>query len=273
MNKKMYVILSIVIVIILLITFLVFGKNANSNHNEDKPNITEKISLKDKLKINLTSYEWKSDVMLNDIKEFSAFGLLITNQGELYRYSINKLFSNNQNTQKVETDKKFNRFINGALITVDNKIYGYIEETNKFVERMDGWTGGFVYNVFDKYNNMFQFGNPYLTSNIMYSLVENNIYYNIILNSQNNSIELFDKFEFGTDEIFIRSYSQALKTNKAYYKYGMINTNDYNKYADVTPIYGPVKISNISNLYSEILYFDGTILIFKDDINHIYLFE
>ena len=223
-------------------------------------------------KNNFPSLEWKCDIPLQDIIDFSEFDTkFITKDGDLFEFSYNQLFSNEKYCKKIDSNMKFTRFLNGAIETTANKIYGYSE--GKFIEKLSAWTGAYDYNVYEKYPNSFLFSKVNDRSsydiNYQYAVVKNNIVYDINW----DSLKLTEIDRLADDEEYIGSYYQILKTNKNFYNYNIINNEECKKYADIECKYGLSRIDEISDLYDEIYYFNGKKIIFKNDLNNIYFFD
>ena len=64
-----------------------------------------------------------------------------------------------------------------------------------------------------------------------------------------------------------------IKTDKSYYKLGIKNQEECNKYEDVEPVFGLVKLEQISNDYKLIKYFNGNYIIYNDDPNNLYIYS
>ena len=220
---------------------------------------------------NSVKYNWDCEVSLNNIKDISLFSnMFISNDGMLYEFDLLKEYSTTKNhCKKIETDKTFDKFINGAIISTDKKIYAYLDGV--FEERIYGWTGAFHYDLFD-YNENVIVLNLFLDSNPKYGIVKDNKVYGYDTNSFNSDDIKTEKelYSFAADEYFIGIYGSYIKTNKAYYKYGIINKKDCDKYADIECVYGIVKDELVTNSYDKIFYLNNRYIIFKNDLNHIY---
>lgn len=268
MNKMSKILISVIIVLVLTGCNNKTNSNLNNetNNNIDK---SESLNNKNDIKNKYQKFEWKCDIGLSDIKDISGFkSMFITNDGKLYEFSLDRPFSNEKYCKKIDTDKRFVRFINGTIITDENKIYAYTDN-NEFVERMSGWTGGFDYSLFDKYDNLILFSK--FGINHDYAIVEDKevsiIKYEIehYPNTYTESIGFLN-----SDEEYIGGFYRILKTTKNYYVYGEINEEECNKYVDIKCEYGLKRVEEISNQYDNILYYNGKFIIFKDDLNNIY---
>lgn len=217
------------------------------------------------------SFEWKCSVILDDIINFSGFdNKFITKDGELYNYSFDQLFTNNDYCKKIDTTYKFKRFINGSIVTTDNKSLAYVD--GKLIENY-GWTGGFDYELLKLHNDLFELHR----NNGILDLAGISYYgYNdgnkvILYNYNVNKIE--EKYELSDGEEFVEGYYHIFKTNKKYYYNSIINKEECNKYADVECKYGITPIDDINKVYDKIYYFNGKILIYNHDKNHVYMYR
>jgi len=261
-------------IFILMVLFFICSCSSNkksvesTDENYDKENefINELL-----VRNNSNRYDWNCEVSLNDIKDISVFSnMFISDDGILYEFSLIGEYSTTKNNcLKIETDKKFEKFINGSIISNDKKIYGYFD--GEFVERMYGWTGAFNYDLFD-YNENVVVLNLGLDSNPKYGVVKDNKIFSYDTNSFNSDDIKSEKelYTFSSDESFVGIYGSYIKTNKAYYKYGIINKNECDKYVDIECEYGIVKDELVSNLYDEIYYINNHYFILKNDLNYIY---
>ncbi|MBE5806552.1 MAG: hypothetical protein E7313_07620 [Clostridiales bacterium] len=268
------------IVLFFMMIIIITGCSSNSAINNGKSNISDsqnEINIsEEKLKSQYGSMEWKCSVPLNNISDISGFDhMFITKNGDLYLFSFTQLFSStNDYCKKVDSDYKFERFINGAIVTIDNKLLAY--HNGNFVERMVGWTGAFDYSKFDQYSNMILFSKNF-DPNQNYAVVEgkevfelNNIYDNEYVPIGVNKVKIG---QLNNTENYVGGYYQIIKTTENYYMYSIINKEQCDMYADVECEYGLKRIDDISDEYENILYYNGKYIIFKDDINHIYTNE
>lgn len=259
MNKRRNIIFLIILVLSIMLTGC---SNSKDNKEEKKP----KEEVNEYVKHQFTKYEWKCSIPLENIKELNyKTQMFITNDGDLYEFDFNGKFStNDDHCRKIESNFKFVKFIQGAVITTDNKIYGYDDYNKEFVERMSGWTLSFNYSLYDYNQDVFVIGETSL-------VVEGKNVYSFELPET-----LENKTFIGTlndDEEFVRGYHRAIKTTKRYYKYEIISTDECINYVDVECKYGIRPIEEINKDYDKIYYYDGYYLIYKDDLKHIYCDE
>lgn len=268
------------IIIFLICCICLTGCSSNPTANSSKSNVSDpsnNINISEQnLKSKYSSMEWKCSVPLNDISDISVFDhMLITKDGDLYLFSFTQLFSStNDYCKKVDSDYKFKRFINGAIVTVDNKLLAY--HNGNFVERMVGWTGAFDYSKFDQYSNMILFSKNF-DPNQNYAVVEGKEVFELINIYDNEYVTIgVDKVKIGqlnNTENYVGGYYQIIKTTENYYMYSIINKEQCDMYADVECEYGLKRIDDISDEYENILYYNGKYIIFNNDMNHIYTNE
>lgn len=268
MNRKLFY------VVLLSICFLISGcsNNSNSSSTLEEHKDNENKNVKEVLsRVRNTSYDWNCEVPLNEIKDIgSANSMFITNDGLLYEFNLMQKYSTtNNNCRKIDTDYRFKRFINGAIISTDNKIYAYYN--NEFVERMSGWTEAFNYDLFD-YNENVMILNGEFDINHRYGIVKNNKVYTydkgyITQVDIKNEEEIFS---IPSDETVIGLYESYIKTDKAYYKYDIVNRNECNTYADIECEYGIVKDEVLTKVYDDIYFINNNYIIVKDDYKKIY---
>ena len=104
--------------------------------------------------------------------------------------------------------------------------------------------------------------------------VENNSIYKVV-SQQKGSGTIYNTpvliHEFSNEQIMSLE-GKVFKTDKAYYKIGIINQEECNKYEDVKCEEGFLKIEDISNDYKNIEYFNGNYIIYKGDTN-LYIYD
>lgn len=208
-----------------------------------------------------TEYDWNCEVSLTNIKDINInYMRFISKDGDLYEFDLEKKFSStNNNCKKVDTDIKFERFIASTIISKDNKIYRY--ENSKLLERPLEYTGGFQYDYFDKNNNYVIFS---YVNNIGGFIKDNKVYVYKLSNNDSTIISEKEIYKFADDEYYIGTYGELIKTNKAYYIYGITNKKECSDFADVKCEYGIVKDEELTNAYNDIQYTNDYYFIFKD---------
>lgn len=254
----------------------------------------DKIASGEYLDIEAIKYskiDWISDVPLSEIKHIKHSGmwniqpnLFITKSGELYEFSKNKLYSNEQVCKKVETELTFSRFQLYAsdrdlsvIVSTDNHLYEYNDTFESYQDfYLPHWT---LQNEMIQQHPMnygeYHFGaiNYYL-----YYYAESNDVYLYKAERATSSLELvfltdsvLDSFPEG--ETCLAVEGKIFITDKAFYKIGIKNQEEVNKYEDVEPIYGLIRLDTISEDYSKIAYFNGEYIIYKDDPDHLYIYR
>ena len=227
--KKMFL-------IILIMVLFITGCN-----NNEKP-INNDVVEKQFVKIDeLNKIDIKCDVIADIVDYGNIDGLFITKDGDLYQISYDKLFSNDSNCKKIESDKKFKRFIRGAIIDSNNDIYSYDNGKNIVVKNNHNITMPYLLDKISKND----YDNIIYEWNYDYNDYERYFYYDVDTNSiyeySNKNYKKSENamFNFETDEIVEYITYNGIKTNKAFYTQGRIaeNANECEKYVDVECIY------------------------------------
>lgn len=242
-------------------------------------------------KIKYSSIDWISDVPLSEIKHIKHGGmwniqpnLFITTSGELYEFSKNKLYSNEQVCKKVDTELTFSRFHLYAndrdlsvIVSTENELYEYDDTFEPYQESYLPLQ--MLQNEMLQQHPMnygvYAFG---ATSYYLYYYAESNdvyLYKAAPNNSESKLILLNDSVldSFPEGETCLAVEGKIFITDKAFYKIGVTNQEEVNKYEDVEPIYGLIRLDTISEEYSKIAYFNGEYIIYKDDPDHLYLYR
>lgn len=261
----------------------------NGNIPEEQEKL-DKITNKEYLdleKIKYSKIEWISDIPLSEIKSIKDNGMMeiqpkmfITKSGELYEFSTQKKYSNEQVCKKINTDVKFDRF---NLFANDRDLSIIISTDNQYYYYQDGKFKNYFTNdstLLRKINNEHPNNYGYWQGgstdyDIYYYIEENNIYeYKLDVTT--------DKHKFVSDTIidtipenenFVSLEGRIIKTDRSYYELGIKNQEECNKYEDVEPVFGLVKIEDISNEYNKISYFNGNYIIYKDDSKNLYIYR
>lgn len=263
----------------------------NGNTPEEQKKL-DKIANKEYLdtkKVKYQKVEWISNIPLTEIKCIKDNGMMniqpkmfITNSGELYEFSTEKKYSNEQVCKKIDTDVKFDRF---NLFANDRDLSIAISTDNQYYYYVDGEFKDYYINdatlrkINNEHPNNYGYYNGGATSYDIYYYVDgNNIYeYKLKINYHGGS-----KYTLVSDEIidtipenekFISLDGRIIKTDKSYYKLGIKNQEECNKYEDVQPIFGLVKLEDISSEYNKISYFNGNYIIYKEDSNNLYIYR
>ena len=250
----------------------------------------DKIANNEYIDFNNIKYrkvEWISDVPLNEIKTIKDNGMMniqpkmfITNSGDLYEFSTEKRYSNEQVCKKVDTNEKFDRF---DLFANDRDLSLIISSNDKYYYYIDGEFKNYFVDdsLIHKVNNEHRInyghyeGGPE-SYRIYYYIDNNDIYEYKFKINMNGSFETISNEIIDTipaEEKFISLEGRILKTDKSYYKLGIKNQEECNKYEDVEPVFGLVKLEQISNDYKLIKYFNGNYIIYNDDPNNLYIYS
>lgn len=247
-----------------------------------------------KYKTKYQKYEWKCDVSMKEIKTIKDNGMMdiqpklfITKNGDLYQFSLEKKFSNEQNCKKYETEIKFDHFFiypndRDLSVIVGNNNKYYSTNDNKELVEFCAEHCAYAYkkSVSDmdkKYPNsygkwIFNSSNGDFFDRLFY-LKDNKIYtydYQV-----GDTFKVLGEKEYSSlpdDELFVSIEGRIIKTSKAFYKIGIINQQQCSQYEDVDCVEGLLKLDEISNHYNDIDYFNGNYIIFKND-NNIYIYS
>ena len=247
-------------IILIFISLMIFGCSTNEiKTTEGKENREESEIIE--YKLNLFKYNVVCSEIQN-IKQYSANGgLFLTNDGQLYRLSIGKLFSNEKNCLKVDTDIKFKRFINKSLISEDGSLYYYEEYNDGNIAKATLENGGStdIYKkMYNKYKDIYYFGFDSDRGESIYIKKDGNKIIRIIGSGDSG----FKEVVLGTipeNETIIEIYNNTIKTNNSYYVYGITNKIECDKYEDIKCNYGIIKNVSASEIYEELKYFQNGI--------------
>lgn len=271
----------------------IYIKYLEVNGNIPEEQLTlDKIAKNESLDFKKNKYnkiEWISDVPLSEIKCIKYNGMVdiqpnmfITKSGELYEFSTQKIYSNEQVCKKIDTDIKFDRFHLFAndrdlsiIISLDNKYYYYYD--GKFQNYSYIINSSLLHKINDEHKNNFGlYDMGQISYDIYYYIEGNNVYEYKLKYTNNGNKELVSETIIDTlpeNENFVSLEGRIIKTNTSFYKIGIKNQEECNKYEDITPIYGLVKLENISSEYDKISYFNGNYIIYKDDPKNLYIYR
>lgn len=213
--------------------------------------------------------KWDCEIKLDKIVDFSTYAhqnYFIDIDGSLYQYTDNgQLFSNDKNYKKI-SDDKFVRFLRYSAITSNNKI-GNMENG-----RVEFYPNGIncyvIQEVLDKNPSLITFS----YGNFPLCYVRNKEVYAV----RSNLSDIYDDTLIGvlqSDEEFIGGYGNVIKTDKNYYYSDIVNQDELDKYVDAERKYGFLRMDAVSDAYDEIQYYNGNMIIFKDDNEHIYYLQ
>ena len=261
----------------------------------DEQEKLDKIAKNEYLDLNSIKYtklKWKSDIPLADIKCIKDNGMMdiqpkmfITTSGELYEFSTDKIYSNEQVCKKIDTDVTFDRF---SLFANDRDLSIIISTDNQYYYYKDGEFQDYFINdnsirkINEEHPNNYGYYQGGATSYDIYYYIENNNIYEYKIKPYYDPYSQSLKHEFISDGIidtiqdgeeFVSLDGRIIKTNKAFYKLGIKNQEECNKYEDVEPIFGLVKLDKISEDYNKIKYFNGNYIIYNDDPENLYIYS
>ena len=245
-------------------------------------------------KIKYSSVDWISDVPLSEIKHIKYNDSMreqpksfITKNGEIYEFSTEKIFTNEQVTKKIETNINLDRFHiydNGynssSLIATDGTIYYFTQSTP--ITNIEKMYSASKCNLIKQMTSNYPLNYGDLewgpvNYSIYYYVKDNQVYYYKARYVDSLSPLIVENDEvfatFPDGETCLAVEGKIFITDKAFYKIDVTNQDDLKKYEDAKPIYGLVKLESISNEYKKIAYFNGNYIIYKDDPNHLYIYR
>lgn len=210
----------------------------------------------------------------NELKEAKEIrsNLFITKNGELFLLSADKLFSNNKNCKKIDTNIKFDKYFGSyygstaIILGEDGNLYEIHEDYNVYRSNEDSFPPKSIRNkLFFTHYGYFE----HLDNKISKYKVFSNPY-NIFDNTENSDELLLDDNE----KIMYLSPNSIITSKSIYYLEKIItNKEECNKYADIKCNYKIVwKETNefIKNKLSNILYYtinSDTFTIIDTDLN------
>ena len=264
------------------ITLIIFGifLITGCEKKIDANNMNELDKL-EKLKDKFESVEWSCEISVSNIKTIKDNGMMeiqpkmfITNDGDLYQFSVDKKYLNGTNCKKYDSNEKFDDFY---IFPIDRDLSLFVTTTGDF-KYLDK-AGNLVdfYSIFIKkyhsyieklYNdnryNYVKYIMGYDSYYNVYNIKDNKVFLKQISSSGYYKNE--DLFaEFPNNENFISLNGKVFKTNRNYYKVGITNEKECNEYEDVNCIEGIVKFNDLEDEYDNISYFNGNYIIFNGD--------
>ena len=277
MSKKR---LLIVLFIVLSSIFLFGCDNKNeSNINHNSTNTQQK---------KYKSIDWNCEIALSDIKTIKDNGMMdiqpkmfISKDGDLYQFSLEKKFSNEQNCKKYESNKKYDKFYifpndrDLSLFVTTNGKFKYLDNDRNLVDFFSVYNESYSAYMVKLYNNnpdsYVEYVMGYNSYYNVYTVKNNKIYLKEITTLGKNINETIFS-EFPNNETFISLEGRIFKTDKSFYRIGIINQKQCSEYEDVECTYGLLKIEDISADYNNIEYFNGNYIIYKND-RKIYIYS
>ena len=289
----------IAILLMISLIFILFGCTTNNTPDAPSSDTSSNVTLEETEPFEYLGHpvDWISDIPLSEIKSIKRKAvndtqpnMFITKSGDLYLFSTDKLFSNEQTCKKVDTNLKFDRFYllfndrtESIIISSDEKLYSYDENDNQ-IKLYDLGSGKefFTSKYLKNHSNIYgeeqggYINNYHVNYYVYYYIEENSLY------KATYSDEYYPDLTFVSEtiidtipegETFISLDGKVIKTDKAFYKVGVKNRDEVDKYEDVEPIEGLEKIEDVSEQYDDIAYFNWSFIIYKDDNEHIYQYS
>lgn len=221
------------------------------------------------------SYYQKVNVKCDEIKDIKDyyFGYFITNYGELYKFSYDKVFSDTDtNCKRINTNIKFIKFIDGGLLDENNNIYVIDKDDNLslFTFQPGYMPMPYLNDIAKKeYINVSRTMKPNDNIHIYFYYSENKVYklkddFNTEADVEENAI-----FELKKDETISYIVDATIKTNKNFYIYKSVITNkdECNKYADIECNYENkfYEIPELSN--KKFLFYKSGMILVDNELN------
>ena len=245
--------------ILVFVSLTIFGCSTNNSKETEVKNKKSDIEIIEE-KLNAFKYNITCSEIQN-LKQYSVNNnLFITNDGQLYKLSIEKVFSNETNCIKVDTNIKFARFINGSLVSADDSLY-YYNNDGQVVKAIYGNESlvDIHKKIFNKYKDIYYFGYDSNRGDGIYIRQDGNkiirIFVSDIMLNTKFKEELFG--EIPEEETILGIYNNTIKTNIAYYVYGVTNQTECDRYEDVKCNYGIVKNDLASDIYDKLKYYQN----------------
>ncbi len=231
----------VILVMTLMIAIEMTGcSRKNNNIISENQNQEDNKELSGFIKSNINCDALKNIVDFNNYQS-----LFITSNGELYQISIYdaRLFSNGTSCKKIESNKRFVKFIKSGILDSQNDIYYFNSDSSK-LELYNPSIGDTLMpnNIYgtvskDKYKNIMysraaEFGSDNLSLYLYYDEAKKSIYgysrdLSQIIDMPVYSLSENEYIEYVIDDV--------VKTNKAIYVYGehILNKSECEKYIDV----------------------------------------
>jgi hypothetical protein len=262
------------------------GKNVTSQPESDATE-TESF-VKDELHDEYQKIEWISDIPLSEIKCIKDNGsmdiqspMFITKSGELYEFTTNGIYSNEQVCKKIDTDIKYDEFYlypndRDLSLIISNEGEYYYLDNDKELQTYDYDYDGLIHKINNEHpNNYGRWEGGATDYDIFYYIEDNKIYqskYESLLSGSHEFVseDIIDTIPEG--ESFVSLEGKIIKTDKNYYILGITNQEECSKYVDTEPVLGLVKLEDVSSEYDKISYFNGNYIIYNDDMSNLYIY-
>ena len=300
-KKRIFLIIIILIIIltIILATLLISHKNSEITTDDKKIEQIDELTLSLKEDGYDQNGDYNYDIScFNDVKlilrgNHSNNTYLIHNNGEVWEYNFPKIFTNNMNTLKLNT--KIDEKIDVAFIDSDDNIW--FVSSGKLI-KLDTTNDKKTEENGDSLNSVIFRGNEFISAykKNSFDAIYNIGYYSSLLIQKDNKLYSYnyvDDYEGVYDSNGNKSkynpYSEEylldinidlntekieyidqdfIKTSNGYYKKGIINQEEVDKYADVKEQRGYIKLKS-SQYINDIIYMDSRIAITNDRIYQI----
>lgn len=255
--KKIFKIIVIIVIVIVVLIGAVFGytKIKQSMMNNERRNtmtLMEYIKTHESPVLYFVSKELKCDA-LDNIKLLTS-DRLITKDNEIYDISFDKLFSNNQNCKKIETNINISNIRDGFIFSKDNKFYNisdfeevgitdrlqiYLLDKNiiKIIESDYDEINGKINLLVFKNNNIYkQTYNLNLANGNRIITFENEELYKSLEEYGNIKHITFEPHLYTNSDKNIQLWKSTIKTiisDKGYYYLNEVKTDECTKYVDI----------------------------------------
>lgn len=255
--KKIFKIIVIIVIVIVVLIGAVFGytKIKQSMMNNERRNtmtLMEYIKTHESPVLYFVSKELKCDA-LDNIKLLTS-DRLITKDNEIYDISFDKLFSNNQNCKKIETNINISNIRDGFIFSKDNKFYIisdfeevgitdrlqiYLLDKNiiKIIESDYDEINGKINLLVFKNNNIYkQTYNLNLANGNRIITFENEELYKSLEEYGNIKHITFEPHLYTNSDKNIQLWKSTIKTiisDKGYYYLNEVKTDECTKYVDI----------------------------------------
>lgn len=260
------------LVIICLIMLLIFVYGCSSGEGNSNELLIKKCNIYEEY------FYVSGDFLCEEMQDITYSGttFFITKDGLLYEYSERKYSTTNSNCKRIETDVVFDKIVRNTLIDKDGNLYLLDSDKNLILitkELEDKGPAYYGLNSMDiplyrEYNDMFYLGdNPSVSNGITYSglvfgvIEDKNVY--SLYSSYGGADAVKELIHTFDDEEIEKVNNGYIRTNKGYYKYGIVNNEECAKYEDIECRYGLVKVDTKDNC-SNVIYAGKDIVVTED---------
>lgn len=275
------IIIYISITIILILSLLLFKETKKTQQNSVSKNNTyiNNIILNNDYVLKLKDNK-PVKIICDEIKDAISYSneeFFLTSTGDIYKFNYDKLYSNNKNCIKTEFGNNNLSYIlmNRIYDKNNNNIYVIYEKEILTIEEHEQ----ILMNKYSKFYEdikKIEEQNKDFTKTSSYDFASTNC-------GDNNgeALVIKDYKVYGLENIFLKEENWSeigripndekiiylnnflIKTDKSYWNFSITNEKECNKYVDIKCEKKIVK-SSLTNIYSEILFATGDILIDKE---------